>query len=414
MDGLLRQAKAVKQAALILLTASTQEKNKGLIAISEALEKHSKTILDANKKDLQRAREKGIREALLDRLALSEKRIVEMIDSCRKVADLEDPVGKYISSWIQKDGLRINKVRVPIGPIGIIYESRPNVTVEASILALKAGNPVLLRGGSDAFNSNVAIVAAMKEGLRNSGLPEEAVEYLETPDRTLIDKMLKLREYISLIVPRGGSQLIQYVVNNSIIPVLETGTGNCHIYVDASAKLDKALDIIDNAKTQRPGTCNAVETVLVNSAVAKDFLPDLRKRLDEKNVEIRGCERTASLIEVTKATEEDWKTEYLDMILSVKVVDTLEEAIEHIQKYSSGHSEAILTENYTNAQLFVNSLDSAAVYINASTRFTDGGQFGFGGEIGISTQRLHARGPVGLEELTTYKYVLMGNYQTRG
>lgn len=413
MNTLLTQAKAVKDAALKLLTVSTSEKNKGLIAISEALSLHSANILAANQKDIKLAREKNVREALIDRLALSEKRITEMIDSCRKVADLDDPVGKYISSWIQKDGLRITKVRVPLGPIGIIYESRPNVTLEASILALKAGNPVLLRGGSDAFNSNIAIVAAMKEGLQNSGLPKEAVEYLQSPDRTLIDEMLKLREYISLIVPRGGSQLIQYVVNNSVIPVLETGTGNCHIYVDESAKLDKALDIIDNAKTQRPGTCNAVETVLVNSAVAEEFLPELEKRLKSKNVEIRGCERTTSLIDVNMAVEEDWGTEYLDLILSVKVVDNLEEAITHIQRYSSGHSEAILTENYTNAQNFVNRLDSAAVYVNASTRFTDGGQFGFGGEIGISTQRLHARGPVGLEELTTYKYILLGNYQTR-
>ena len=413
MDELISQAQAVKRAGMKLAIAGTAEKNNGLLRISEAIKKHSETILRANELDIRVAREKGIRQSMIDRLALNEKRISEMIESCLKVADLEDQVGKYVSSWIQKDGLRISKVRVPLGPIGIIYESRPNVTLEASILAIKAGNPVLLRGGSDAFNSNLAIVKAMKEGLKNSGLPEETVEYLSSPDRTLVDQMLKLRDYLSLIVPRGSGQLIDYVVNNSIIPVLETGTGNCHIYVDDSAVVGKSLEIIDNAKTQRPGTCNAVETVLINARIASEFLPKLVERLQEKGVEIRGCERTTAIVDVKNATEADWETEYLDLILAVKVVDTVEDAIAHIQRYSSGHSEAILTENYSNAQLFTNSIDSAAVYVNASTRFTDGSQFGFGGEIGISTQRLHARGPVGIEELTTYKYVILGDYQAR-
>ena len=413
MNELISQEQAVKRAGMKLAIAGTDEKNNGLLKISEAIKKHSETKLRANELDSRVAREKGIRQSMIDRLALNEKRISEMIESCLKVADLEDPVGKYVSSWIQKDGLRISKVRVPLGPIGIIYESRLNVTLEASILAIKAGNPVLLRGGSDAFNSNLAIVKAMKEGLKNSGLPEETVEYLSSPDRTLVDQMLKLRDYLSLIVPRGSGQLIDYVVNNSIIPVLETGTGNCHIYVDDSAVVGKSLEIIDNAKTQRPGTCNAVETVLINARIASEFLPKLVERLQEKGVEIRGCERTTAIVDVKNATEADWETEYLDLILAVKVVDTVEDAIAHIQRYSSGHSEAILTENYSNAQLFTNSIDSAAVYVNASTRFTDGSQFGFGGEIGISTQRLHARGPVGIEELTTYKYVILGDYQAR-
>jgi len=336
-----------------------------------------------------------------------------MIQSCHRVAGLKDPVGEVIASWVQSDGLRISKVRVPIGAIGIIYESRPNVTVEASILALKTGNSILLRGGSDAFHSNMAIVKAIKEGLSRSSLPVESIEIVESTDRKLVEQMLKLREYLSLIVPRGSNRLIQYVVENSSIPVLETGVGNCHIFVDDSADLEKALEIVDNAKTQRPGTCNAVETLLVHQSIAAAFLPMMADRLSKKGVEIRGCSQTQKFIKVKPATDSDWETEFLDLILAVRVVNSLDEAIAHIQKYSSGHSEAILTENYFNAKKFVENIDAAAVYVNASTRFTDGGQFGFGGEIGISTQRLHARGPVGLEGLTTYKYVILGDYNVR-
>lgn len=413
MEKLIQKARSVKEASIKLQSVSTVQKNEALLKIGAALKKNEDAILKANEVDVKEARNKGVRDSLIDRLALSKKRIEDMVESCQRVADLKDPVGEIIASWVQSDGLRISKVRVPIGAIGIIYESRPNVTVEASILALKTGNSILLRGGSDAFHSNMAIVKAIKEGLSCSSVPVESIEIVESTDRKLVEQMLKLREYLSLIVPRGSNRLIQYVVENSSIPVLETGVGNCHIFVDDSANFEKALEIVDNAKTQRPGTCNAVETLLVHQNIAAAFLPMLADRLSKKGVEIRGCSRTQKFIEAKPATDSDWETEFLDLILAVRVVDSLDEAIVHIQKYSSGHSEAILTENYFNAKKFVENIDAAAVYVNASTRFTDGGQFGFGGEIGISTQRLHARGPVGLEGLTTYKYVILGNYNIR-
>jgi len=413
MEELIQKARSVKTASIKLQSVSTVQKNEALLQIGAALKRNEDAILKANKMDVKEARDKGIRDSLIDRLALNQKRIDDMIQSCHRVAGLKDPVGEVIASWVQSDGLRISKVRVPIGAIGIIYESRPNVTVEASILALKTGNSILLRGGSDAFHSNMAIVKAIKEGLSRSSLPVESIEIVESTDRKLVEQMLKLREYLSLIVPRGSNRLIQYVVENSSIPVLETGVGNCHIFVDDSADLEKALEIVDNAKTQRPGTCNAVETLLVHQSIAAAFLPMMADRLSKKGVEIRGCSQTQKFIKVKPATDSDWETEFLDLILAVRVVNSLDEAIAHIQKYSSGHSEAILTENYFNAKKFVENIDAAAVYVNASTRFTDGGQFGFGGEIGISTQRLHARGPVGLEGLTTYKYVILGDYNVR-
>lgn len=413
MEELIQKARSVKKASIKLQSVSTVQKNEALLQIGAALKRKEDAILKANKMDVKEARDKGIRDSLIDRLALNQKRIDDMIQSCHRVAGLKDPVGEVIASWVQSDGLRISKVRVPIGAIGIIYESRPNVTVEASILALKTGNSILLRGGSDAFHSNMAIVKAIKEGLSRSSLPVESIEIVESTDRKLVEQMLKLREYLSLIVPRGSNRLIQYVVENSSIPVLETGVGNCHIFVDDSADLEKALEIVDNAKTQRPGTCNAVETLLVHQSIAAAFLPMMADRLSKKGVEIRGCSQTQKFIKVKPATDSDWETEFLDLILAVRVVNSLDEAIAHIQKYSSGHSEAILTENYFNAKKFVENIDAAAVYVNASTRFTDGGQFGFGGEIGISTQRLHARGPVGLEGLTTYKYVILGDYNVR-
>jgi len=335
------------------------------------------------------------------------------VDACNEVVELKDPIGEVVDSYVREDGLKIYKTRVPLGVLSVIYESRPNVTVETTILALKSGNCILLKGGSDAINSNKAIVDVMKSALRKSNLPESAVELVEQTDRSVVDFLIKQRDYIDLVIPRGGKSLIEYVVQNSKVPVLETGAGVCHIFVDESANVEKSLAIVDNAKTQRPGTCNAVETLLVHEGIAQVFLPKLKELFDERHVELRGCEQTQEIIQCVPATQEDWSTEYLDYIISVKVVGGLEEAIAHINKYSTKHSEAILTENYTNAMKFIDSIDSSAVYINASTRFTDGGQFGMGAEIGISTQKLHARGPVGLRDLTTTKYIIFGDYNIR-
>lgn len=412
MTEVTSKASKVKVASRKLSLATTSEKNEALISIANALNKSRLEILKTNAEDVKNAIEKGVRESLVDRLKLTDKRIDSMINACNEVSKLKDPVGEVINSWVEKE-LRIAQVRVPLGAIGMIYESRPNVTLDATILALKAGNSVLLRGGSDAIRSNLAITKAIKDGLSNSSLPETSVEIIEDTDRKNVQEMLNLDSYLSLIIPRGGAGLIKFVVENSSVPVLETGVGNCHIFVDESADIEKSIEIIDNAKTQRPGTCNAVETILVHKNIAKKFLPAMAKRLSSKGVELRGCETTRKIIEAKAASEEDWSTEYLDLILAIKIVETIDEAIEHIQKYSTGHSEAILTENYSNARNFTTSIDAAAVYVNASTRFTDGEQFGFGGEIGISTQKLHARGPVGLKELTTYKYIVLGNYRVR-
>ena len=412
MTEVTSKASKVKAATRKLSLATTSEKNEALISIANALNKSRLEILKTNAEDVKNAIEKGVRESLVDRLKLTDKRIDSMINACNEVSKLKDPVGEVINSWVEKE-LRIAQVRVPLGAIGMIYESRPNVTLDATILALKAGNSVLLRGGSDAIRSNLAITKAIKDGLSNSSLPETSVEIIEDTDRKNVQEMLNLDSYLSLIIPRGGAGLIKFVVENSSVPVLETGVGNCHIFVDESADIEKSIEIIDNAKTQRPGTCNAVETILVHKNIAKKFLPAMAKRLSSKGVELRGCETTRKIIEAKAATEEDWSTEYLDLILAIKIVETIDEAMEHIQKYSTGHSEAILTENYSNARNFTTSIDAAAVYVNASTRFTDGEQFGFGGEIGISTQKLHARGPVGLKELTTYKYIVLGDYRVR-
>ncbi|RKX54467.1 MAG: glutamate-5-semialdehyde dehydrogenase [Thermotoga sp.] len=410
---LFEKALKVKRASEKLRNLSARKKNEALMSIRESLERNKFKILEANDKDVKRARESGIKESLIDRLRLNEKRIDGMLKMIDTVVNLKDPVGEVIDSWVREDGLRISRVRVPIGAIGIIYESRPNVTLDATVLALKSGNSVLLRGGSDAFNSNMEIVRAIKDGLKDSDIPENSVEYVEDTSHEIVGEMLKLNGILDLIIPRGGSSLIKFVVENSTVPVLETGVGNCHIFVDESANLEKALDIIDNAKTQRPGTCNAVETVLIHEKIAEKILPPLVERLKKKGVEMRGCEKTREYVDVHPATEKDWETEYLDLILAMKVVKDVDEAINHIKRYSTGHSEAILTENYTNARKFISSIDSSAVYVNASTRLTDGGEFGFGGEMGISTQKLHARGPVGLRELTTYKFVILGDYHTR-
>lgn len=413
MSELSEKARRVREAWEVLKTSNAQAKNEAIMKIAEKLDEERKNILEANEKDVESARERGVKESLIDRLLLNEKRIDSMIESCVIVSKLKDPVGEVIDSWVREDGLRISRVRVPIGPIGVVYESRPNVTVETTVLAIKSGNTILLRGGSDAINSNRAIVSAIKKALMESSIPESSVEFIENPDRALVGEMLKLEDYLSLIVPRGGHQLIEYVRKNATVPVLETGVGNCHIYVDESADQDKAIPVIINAKVQRPGTCNAVEKLLVHEKIARSFIPKVVEALRNHGVEVRGCEKTQKIVNVLPATEEDWETEYLDLIIGIKVVRDIDEALEHIKRYSTGHSEAIITENYTSARKFVESIDAAAVYVNASTRFTDGGEFGFGAEIGISTQRLHARGPVGLRELTTYKYVVLGDYHVR-
>ncbi|TYC03019.1 MAG: glutamate-5-semialdehyde dehydrogenase [Kosmotoga sp.] len=413
MSEVFEKAKKVKVASEQLKLSTTEEKNIALSLIAKALSQRKDEILKNNQIDVKQARNNGLKESLIDRLFLNEKRLEEMIDCCDRIEQFDDPIGSVISSWKSK-GLRISKVRVPIGAIGIIYESRPNVTVETVILSLKAGNSILLRGGRDALRTNIAIVEALKKGLENSSIPDYTVEIIEDTNRELVHEMLHLNEFLSLIIPRGGHSLIKFVTENSAVPVLETGVGNCHIFVDESANLEKSVEVIDNAKTQRPGTCNAVEKVLVHKNISNIFLPLLFERLKGKNVEVRGCKRTCEIIKAFPANNDDWGEEYLDYILAIKIVDSIEDAITHILRYSSGHSEAILTENIRSADKFAGNIDSAAVYINASTRFTDGGQFGFGGEMGISTQKLHARGPIGLEELTSYKYVIIGNYEVRG
>lgn len=413
MDDVLKKLSLLKDASRILSTSKARDRNDALKLIADEILASRDYILSENSKDVEIARQKGMKESLIDRLVLNYRRIDEMVDACNEVVELKDPIGEVVDSYVREDGLRIYKTRVPLGVLSVIYESRPNVTVETTILALKSGNCILLKGGSDAINSNKAIVDVMKSALRKSNLPESAVELVEQTDRSVVDFLIKQRDYIDLVIPRGGKSLIEYVVQNSKVPVLETGAGVCHIFVDESANVEKSLAIVDNAKTQRPGTCNAVETLLVHEGIAQVFLPKLKELFDERHVELRGCEQTQEIIQCVPATQEDWSTEYLDYIISVKVVCGLEEAIAHINKYSTKHSEAILTENYTNAMKFIDSIDSSAVYINASTRFTDGGQFGMGAEIGISTQKLHARGPVGLRDLTTTKYIIFGDYNIR-
>ncbi len=413
MDDVLKKLSLLKDASKIVSTSKARDRNDALKLIADEILASRDYILSENSKDVESARQKGMKESLIDRLVLNYRRIYEMVDACNEVVELKDPIGEVVDSYVREDGLKIYKTRVPLGVLSVIYESRPNVTVETTILALKSGNCILLKGGSDAINSNKAIVDVMKSALRKSNLPESAVELVEQTDRSVVDFLIKQRDYIDLVIPRGGKSLIEYVVQNSKVPVLETGAGVCHIFVDESANVEKSLAIVDNAKTQRPGTCNAVETLLVHEGIAQVFLPKLKELFDERHVEIRGCEQTQEIIQCVPATQEDWSTEYLDYIISVKVVCGLEEAIAHINKYSTKHSEAILTENYTNAMKFIDSIDSSAVYINASTRFTDGGQFGMGAEIGISTQKLHARGPVGLRDLTTTKYIIFGDYNIR-
>lgn len=403
-----------KEVSRVLNNLGSTPKNEGLKAVAQALLDGKDKILEANQKDVQAALAKGMNPGLVDRLSLNDARIQAMAEGLLQVASLDDPVGEVISMKPRPNGLLIGQKRVPLGVIGMIYEARPNVTADAFGLCFKSGNAVILKGGSDALESNKAIVVQIREGLKSAGLPEDAVQLIESTDREVTRQFMRLNDYLDVLIPRGSAGLIRSVVENSTVPVIETGTGNCHIFVDESADLDMALNIIFNAKTQRIGVCNACESLVVHRAVAEEFLPLLKTRLDEKQVEIRADQEACALVDgFVPAAEEDWGREYLDYILSLKLVDSIDEAIAHINRYNTKHSEAIITSDYANAQRFLNEIDAAAVYVNASTRFTDGFEFGFGAEIGISTQKLHARGPMGLKELTTTKYIIYGNGQVR-
>ena len=404
-----------KEAEPLLRVMNGEKKNQVLLRAAEYLVKDTEFILSANETDMENGRERGMKEGLLDRLKLTPERIEGMAEGLRQIAALPDPIGGVISEWTPENGLDIRKVRVPLGVIGIIYEARPNVTADAFGLCFKTGNPVVLRGGSDAVHSNLAIVEVLQKALTDCGCPASAIQLLEDTSRETAAAFMKLNRYIDVLIPRGSAGLIATVVNNSTIPVIETGSGNCHIYVDEDADLQMAADIVYNTKTQRIGVCNACESLVVHRKVKDAFLPMLARKLSEKQVELRGDEAAREAVPSMKeASAEDWGTEYLDYILSVKTVDSLDEAIAHINRYNTGHSEAIITENKEHAEKFLQEVDAAAVYVNASTRFTDGFEFGFGAEIGISTQKLHARGPMGLEALTSYKYEIYGNGQVRG
>ena len=413
-DDIVRVAREAKEASVYLADATTEHKNAVLKAMASRMKAEAPAILSANTEDVREAKAAGLSSALVDRLTLNEQRLDEMVQSIEAVVGLPDPVGEIMKSWRRPNGLEIRKVRVPLGVIGIIYESRPNVTSDCASLCLKSGNAVVLRGGAESFRSNQAIGRALKAALRDGRLPEAAVSLIPTADRSGVDAMLQLDQLIDVIIPRGGDALIRKIVETSRIPVVKHAKGVCHVYVDDQADLQMAQSIAFNAKCQRPATCNAMETLLVHREIAQQFLPEMIRRLREAKVEVRGDDATRRMVPgLTAATEEDWSTEYLDLILSVKVVESLEDAVAHIRRYGSSHSDAIVTKDQANAERFVRAVDSAAVYVNASTRFTDGYQFGLGAEIGISTDRLHARGPMALEELTTYKYVVYGTGQVR-
>jgi len=406
--------KNAKKAAVDLAKLSKEEKKDALLAVAKAIEDNTAAIIEANNKDLDNADKNGMRPAMRDRLALDEGRIKGMAGGVKQVADLEDPIGDVVNTWTRPNGLEISVVRVPIGVIGIVYESRPNVTSDAFAISFKTGNACILRGGSDSINSSVKIGEVMRSALEAKGINPDCVQVMDDPDRKYVTEMLHLTDYIDLIIPRGSERLINHVVDNSTVPVIKTGTGNNHVYVDEFADIDMAVDIVDNAKTQRISVCNALENVVVHSAVKDEFLPKLAKRFAEKSVEMRGDEASVNTCDgIIPASEEDWSTEYLDYIIAVKTVDSIDEAIEHINRYNTGHSDAIVTENKENADKFLREVDSACVYVNASTRFSDGEEFGFGAEIGISTQKIHARGPMGLEQMTSYKYCIRGNGQIR-
>ena len=404
MSSLISMGQKAKEASYELGVASPGQKNEALTFMAEELIKAKEEIIKANEIDGQNAIKKGITDALLDRLSLDDSRIEAMAQGLLDIVKLQDPVGEVTNMWQMPNGLQIGQKRVPIGVLGIIYESRPNVTSDAAGLCLKSGNAVILRGASDAINSNKAVAKALVAGIKRSGLPQDCVQLLEDTSRETAREMMRLNDYIDVLIPRGGAGLIKSVVQNATVPVIETGTGNCHIFVDETADLEMAKAIVLNAKVQRPGVCNAAEKLLVHESIANEFLPTIVKALRENGVEVRGCEKAQAIVDDIKVIEEpEWHQEYLDLIIAVKVVKDVDEAIKHINKYNTGHSESIVTESYKNSQKFLQRVDAAAVYVNASTRFTDGGEFGFGGEIGISTQKLHARGPMGLRELTSYK-----------
>ncbi len=415
MMDLKEMGERAQAAKFLLQQAETEEKNQALKAVAEGLVKNSSFILAENERDIQAGEAAGMHPGMIDRLRLTEQRIKGMAEGLLQIVALPDPVGEVMEQFERPNGLGIEKCRVPIGVIGIIYESRPNVTADAFGLCFKTGNAVILKGGSDAIYSNIAITKVIREALKQSGIPEDAVQLITDTDRAVTSAFMKLNAYVDVLIPRGGAGLIRTVVENSTIPVIETGTGNCHIYVDKEADLDMAVKIILNAKTQRIGVCNACESLVIHNDVREAFLPVLAKALKEHAVEMRADERIREYIpECIPVTEEDYGREYLDYILSMKTVDNVEEAIAHINRYNTKHSEAIITENKETAQKFLNQVDAACVYVNASTRFTDGFEFGFGAEIGISTQKLHARGPMGLKELTSYKYKITGTGQVRG
>ncbi len=406
--------KKAKAASKQLAQLSDEQKNRALCCIADSLDENCTKILEANQTDVQEARAKGVKEALIDRLALSKKRVDAMANDLRGLTKLVNPVNEIVKTWTRPNGLIIGQMRVPLGVIGIIYESRPNVTSEASGLCIKAGNAIILRGGSDAIRSNMAIGNALREGLKKAEVTEDAIQVVPVTDRSVAEKMMTIRKYIDVLIPRGGAGLIKTVVEKSTVPVIETGTGNCHIYVEPDADLKRAIDIVINAKVQRPGVCNAAEKLLIHKDVNKQFLLDVVSALNLNGVEVRACKKTMKIMPNLKpATEEDWYTEFLDLIIGLKIVENTQEAIDHINKYGTNHSESILTANFDKALKFIREVDSAAVYWNSSTRFTDGNQFGMGAEIGISTQKLHARGPMSIHQLTTTKFFILGRGHIR-
>lgn len=406
--------KRAKTASLELAKIPALTKNKALQSMAASLESNTEKILAANHKDVETAKAKGLRDSLLDRLALDERKIGGMARCLREVAELPDPIGTILNTTTRPNGLMIGQIRVPLGVVGVIYESRPDVTSDAAGICLKSGNAVILRGGSDAINSNLAIVSVLKDALQGTGVPLDAMQIISSTERTVVEEFMRMRNYVDVLIPRGGADLIKTVIEKASIPVIETGIGNCHVYVEEDADFDEAIRIVINAKCQRPGTCNAAEKLLVHSGIAERFLPAVIDALKMRGVEVRGDERTKKIVSSVKpATEEDWYTEYLDLIIGVGVVSGLDEAIAHINKYGSKHSESIVTASFEKAMRFIRDVDSAAVYWNASTRFTDGNQFGLGAEIGISTQKMHARGPVSVQHLTTTKYFILGSGQIR-
>ncbi|WP_018933985.1 glutamate-5-semialdehyde dehydrogenase [Gracilibacillus lacisalsi] len=414
MSDLIQKAKLTNATTTALATKSTEQKNQALKLLANELKKQKDYIMAENNRDIVAGRNNGLHESLIDRLILNEERIKDMADALIQLTDLKDPIGEIMEEWTRPNGLRIQKARVPIGVVGMIYEARPNVTIDAASLCLKTGNAVLLRGSSSAIYSNTALVKVIHDALKQSDLPEDAVQLVEDTSRETASQMFKLNEYLDVLIPRGGKKLIDTVVANASVPVLETGAGNCHLLIDESANKDMAIEIAINAKTQRPSVCNAIETILVERNWAESHLAALIQALQDANVEIHGDSITVSKgNHIIKATEEDYETEYLDHIVAIKVVDSVQEAIDHINQYGTNHSESIITENDEHVVRFMNEVDAAAVYHNASTRFTDGFEFGFGAEIGISTQKLHARGPMGLEALTSTKYLLYGNGQMK-